>query len=79
MTGIYAVSRNPRAVAFTIAVVGYVVLWPSWQGVVAVALLAAILHMMILTEEEYLKTAYGDEYSRYTRQVPRYLGIRPNE
>jgi len=78
-SGIYALTRNPQAVAFMIGVVGYVVLWPSWRGAVAVGLLAAILHVMIVTEEEYLKTAYGDEYLSYTWRVPRYLGIPRNQ
>jgi protein-S-isoprenylcysteine O-methyltransferase Ste14 len=30
---------------------------------------------MILTEEEHLLRAYGQEYEKYSRKVPRYLGI----
>jgi len=75
-SGVYRVTRNPQAVAFTIGMLGYLILWPSWRGVIALALLAAILHIMILTEEEHLGATYGDEYTSYTRLVPRYIGAR---
>jgi protein-S-isoprenylcysteine O-methyltransferase Ste14 len=75
-SGIYGLTRNPQAVAFTIGMLGYMVLWPSWQGAVAFALLITLLHMMVVTEEEHLLAAYGDEYVRYTRLVPRYLGTK---
>ena len=74
-SGVYALTRNPQAVAFTVGVAGYLVLWPTWQGAVSILILGAILHMMVLTEEEYLLRVYGDEYSAYMRHVPRYLGL----
>jgi protein-S-isoprenylcysteine O-methyltransferase Ste14 len=72
--GVYSLTRNPQAVAFMIGIVGYVILWPTWQGAVSVLILGVMLHMMIMTEEEYLRTAYGDEYDSYCKRVPRYLG-----
>ena len=73
-TGAYGLSRNPQAVAFLIAMIGHTMLWPSWTNLGSVLLLAIILHIMIVTEEEHLGGVFGDEYRRYCERVPRYLG-----
>ena len=39
-------------------------------------LLAIILHVMIVTEEEHLRAVFGEDYRRYCERVPRYLGRR---
>ncbi len=72
-TGAYGLSRNPQAVAFLGAMIGYLILWPSWQNLASVVLLAIILHIMIVTEEEHLGRVFGEEYRRYCERVPRYL------
>ncbi|MGD2152034.1 MAG: methyltransferase [Gemmatimonadales bacterium] len=73
-SGLYGLSRNPQTVAFLVAMVGYLALWPSWFGLGSVAILAVMAHTMVLTEEEHLRDVYGDEYVRYCERVPRYLG-----
>jgi protein-S-isoprenylcysteine O-methyltransferase Ste14 len=73
-SGPYRLSRNPQVVACTVAVVGYALLWPSWHTVGWVALYAAMVHAMVLTEEEHLLDVFGDAYARYRARVPRYLG-----
>ncbi len=54
---------------------GFALLWPSWYAVGWVILYAVIAYTMVLTEEEYLRRAFGAEYERYCRRVPRYLGF----
>lgn len=73
--GLYATSRNPQLVGFSLAVVGMLVLWPSWPMAVSVLVYATIAHLMVLTEEEFLARRYGEAYGRYLRRVPRYLGL----
>ncbi|MDH3367343.1 MAG: hypothetical protein OEO17_05830 [Gemmatimonadota bacterium] len=75
-SGLYGVTKNPQIVGLGLLVVASTVLWPSWHAVVSVVLYAAIAHVMVLTEEEHLRERCGNEYARYWRQVPRYLGIR---
>ncbi len=78
-SGIYGLTRNPQSVCFALGILGYVVLWPSWEGAVSLLLVLAILHMMVLTEEEFLLAVLGDAYSLYVRRVPRYIGLRKRE
>ena len=73
-SGMYGLSRNPQTVAFLLAMVGYLVLWPSWYGLGSVAIVAVMSHTMVVTEEEHLRASFGEEYVRYCRGVPRYLG-----
>jgi protein-S-isoprenylcysteine O-methyltransferase Ste14 len=73
-SGLYRLTRNPQVVAFLLAMIGYLVLWPSWYGLGSVAIVSVMSHTMVLTEEEHLRDSYGDEYVRYCERVPRYLG-----
>ncbi len=73
-SGLYRLSRNPQLVTFVVAMLGYLMLWPSWYGLGSVAILLPVSHAMVLTEEEHLRDSYGDEYLRYCERVPRYLG-----
>lgn len=72
-TGPYRLTRNPQVLACGVAVVGYALLWPSWHTLGWVLLFAAMVHIMILTEEEHLLDVHGDAYARYRARVPRYL------
>jgi protein-S-isoprenylcysteine O-methyltransferase Ste14 len=75
-SGLYRTTRNPQVVAFGAAMIGYVMLWPSWRNAGAVVLYWSIVHMMVITEEEHLRDRHGTEYDQYRRRVPRYLGSR---
>lgn len=74
-SGLYAISRNPQAVACGIYVIGFAILWPSLYSLAWAVLYVPIIHMMVLTEEEHLRKAHGKKYGRYLESVPRYLGI----
>jgi len=74
-TGPYRVTRNPQALACGVAVIGYALLWPSWHSAGWVVLYAAIVHLMVLTEEEHLRSVHGDGYAEYCERVPRYVSF----
>jgi protein-S-isoprenylcysteine O-methyltransferase Ste14 len=74
-SGLYRFSRNPQVVAFLIAVVGNLALWPTWETTVSLLLLAVLLRMMIHTEQEHLLRVFGEEYVQYCRRVPRLVGL----
>jgi len=73
--GIYQFSRNPQIAGFFLAVIGFAVLWPSWYALGWVILFCPLFHMMVITEEEYLRSLHPESYQRYCDTVPRYVGI----
>lgn len=75
-TGPYRVSRNPQLVGVLLLVGGAVILWPSWYAAGWIILYAVIGHLMIVTEEEYLHSKFGQVFEQYCEQVPRYIGLR---
>jgi protein-S-isoprenylcysteine O-methyltransferase Ste14 len=75
VTGLYRFTRNPQLVAYGLLVAGYALWWPSWSGLVWVAVYAVIAHIMVLTEEDHLRRVYGAAYDDYCRRIPRYVGI----
>jgi protein-S-isoprenylcysteine O-methyltransferase Ste14 len=75
-TGFYRISRNPQVIGCSFFAIGFAILWPSLYALGWVLLLYAMLHMMVLTEEEHLCQVYGEAYVSYCKRVPRYLGLR---
>jgi protein-S-isoprenylcysteine O-methyltransferase Ste14 len=69
------ITRNPQVLGCVLYVIGFVILWPSWFALGWGSSLIAIMHVMVLTEEEHLRNYYCQEYKRYCKRVPRYLGI----
>ena len=74
-SGLYQYTRNPQIVSYFFVVAGYALLWPSWSGVVWVAIYMFIAHMMVRTEEEHLSRIYGDDYKQFCERTPKYIGI----
>jgi len=74
-SGPYRLTRNPQIVGFSLGMVGFVMLWPSWHMMMSLLLYVVLVHLMVLTEEEHLLARYGNEYLRYCEQVPRYIGV----
>ncbi len=71
----YRHSRNPQVLFYGLVVVGYALLWPSWQGVIWVLVYAGLAHMMVRVEEDHLKRKYGKEYVEYCEYTPRYIDM----
>jgi protein-S-isoprenylcysteine O-methyltransferase Ste14 len=73
-TGFYRFTRNPQIIGGALMVIGVTVLWPSWYALGWV-ILAAVFHLMVITEEENLRNIYGEGYTQYCKRVPRYIGL----
>jgi protein-S-isoprenylcysteine O-methyltransferase Ste14 len=74
-SGLYRYSRNPQLVGSFFFIVGYAMLWPSWQGALWASLWLVITHLMVQGEEMHLEKVFGDKYRAYCARTPRYLGL----
>ncbi len=72
-SGFYHHVRNPQICAYTLIVIGVAVLWPSLYALGWVLVFFTVAHMMIITEEEHLERLFGDAFTDYCNEVPRYL------
>lgn len=72
--GLYHTSRNPQLVGGFLFIVGYALLWPSWQGYAWAAIWLVVSPLMVRGEEEHLARVFGNEYMEYCARVPRYIG-----
>jgi protein-S-isoprenylcysteine O-methyltransferase Ste14 len=72
--GPYRLTRNPQVVGGYLLVIGSSLQWPSLYALGWIGLWGVVTHWMILTEEEHLRRQFGEEYARYCREVPNYIG-----
>ena len=72
--GPYRYSRNPGYLALTLLYLGVGVLFSSaWVCVLVVPTLLIINVAVVLKEEQYLESQFGEEYLRYKTAVRRWL------
>ena len=74
----YSYSRNPQVLGCSVYAFGFVILWPSIYALVWAVSLLGILHIMVLTEEEHLLNTFKQDYEKYYKLSPRYLGLPRN-
>lgn len=73
-TGVYAYTRNPMYVGFTLALAAAALAVGHRASFVAVPLFAAYLQrMQIIPEERALRAAFGQPFDSYESRVPRWL------
>lgn len=72
--GLYRFVRNPMYAGVLIALGGEAILFGTWSIAVYCAAVWAIGHLFVMSyEEPTLARRYGEEYSIYKRNVPRWL------
>lgn len=77
VVGLYRFSRNPMYVGVLTLVVG----WAAWFGSALVGLYAIVLALgfhlrVVAAEEPWLARTFGEDWQRYARRVPRWVGRR---
>jgi protein-S-isoprenylcysteine O-methyltransferase Ste14 len=73
-TGPYRITRNPIYIGMTSAYLGAGLLSDSlWTLLLAIPVLALIHFGVVLREEAYLTTKFGDRYVEYVRTVRRWV------
>ena len=72
--GPYAFTRNPMYTGLALAYLGGAVAMNSlWALVMFPFVIAMLLRFVITKEEDYLSSAFGEEYDNYRRRVRRWL------
>jgi protein-S-isoprenylcysteine O-methyltransferase Ste14 len=72
-TGIYKFSRNPMYASFIFLNTATFLFLPSILLLFIMLYGMIVHHFIILGEERFLDTQFGDEYRKYKAQVPRYF------
>jgi protein-S-isoprenylcysteine O-methyltransferase Ste14 len=72
--GIYRCSRHPQYVGWTGVLAGVAIALRSPRAVAVAAAYPAAVAWWVPREERHLIRRFGDDYRRYQRSVPRWLG-----
>lgn len=78
MHGLYRLTRNPIYVSAYIICLGSCLIAIHPLNGLAFATGAIIHHSIIKKEEMFLEKRFGDEWIKYKKRIPRYIGIRKN-
>ena len=74
-TGVFAISRNPLYLGGSILLLGIGLMLNTLWAIVMLLLSIIICHyVLIIPEELYLATKFGNEYEEYIASVNRWLG-----
>lgn len=76
VTGPFRWSRNPIYVAMLVILIGWTVTyWSRALGIYTIVMFVLFHIRTILGEEPRLAREFGDEWQRYVRRVPRWVGF----
>lgn len=70
--GPYRINRNPMLTGTLTYLIAFVVLFWTWQALVAWCVFFVIMFIQVLTEEKRLRNDFGDEYDEYCRKTRRF-------
>ena len=74
-TGVFAISRNPLYLGGSILLLGIALMLNTLWAIVMLLLSIIMCHyVLIIPEELYLATKFGNDYEEYIASVSRWLG-----
>jgi|WetSurSiteA1Bulk_404760.scaffolds.fasta_scaffold00408_12 protein-S-isoprenylcysteine O-methyltransferase Ste14 len=71
--GIYSISRHPFYLGFLFILFSSCLFNPHYLNILAFIGAWIIHHFIMIKEEQFLSSQYGDEYRQYTKKVNRYI------
>jgi protein-S-isoprenylcysteine O-methyltransferase Ste14 len=72
--GPYRFTRNPMYVALMLLyIAGALAIGNGWVALLVVPVFLALNYGVIVPEEKYLRSVFGDQYAQYQRQVRRWI------
>jgi protein-S-isoprenylcysteine O-methyltransferase Ste14 len=73
-SGPFKYSRNPLYVALSLLFLGLTFVANTWWGIVLFVPVAIVMHFcVVLREERYLESKFGNSYGEYRKRVRRYF------
>ena len=73
--GIYSVSRHPFYLGFVFILFSSCLFNPHYLNILAFIGAWIIHHFVMIREEQFLSSQYGDEYRQYAKRVKRYISF----
>jgi protein-S-isoprenylcysteine O-methyltransferase Ste14 len=73
VNGAYRVCRNPIFACMLLAMLGFMLVLPTYASLVLLIQTWAGVRWQVTAEERYLRASYGDAYRRYARQTGRFF------
>ena len=74
MSGPYKFTRNPMYIGVIFVLFGQALLFESASLLIYAGLICLVFHIwIIIAEETYLRSTFGEPYERYCGSVPRWL------
>ncbi len=77
VTGLYRYSRNPMYLGVLLVLIGWAITWQLRALWIYFGAMCVLFHLrVVFAEEPWLAAVHGDEWTRYRRAVPRWIGPR---
>jgi protein-S-isoprenylcysteine O-methyltransferase Ste14 len=73
--GIYSISRHPFYLGFICILFSSCLLSPHYVNILAFVGAWLIHHFIMIKEEEYLTSVYGEDYKQYAKKTKRYISF----
>lgn len=73
--GVFSISRHPFYMGFLLILISSVLFVPNIFNIILLAISWILHHMIMIKEEAFLTSKYGDAYKEYTKKVNRYVTI----
>jgi protein-S-isoprenylcysteine O-methyltransferase Ste14 len=74
-TGMFKYSRNPIFLFIDLYFIGTFLVYPNMFFGLSFIIVVLLIHYQIIQEEKHLNKTYGEKYSKYMQNTPRYLGF----
>jgi len=74
-TGIYSISRHPFYLGFIFILFSSCLFNPHYINILAFIGAWLIHHFIMIKEEQFLSSRYGEEYRQYAKRVKRYISL----
>ena len=73
--GIFSISRHPFYLGFILILFASCLFTPHYLNILAFIGAWIIHHFIMIKEEQFLSSQYGDEYRQYAKRVKRYISF----